>query len=326
MKKKHYLLIGICVATIGMAMAITIYFRESRLITIGKYSACNEMSICISNDERDKYLKSELSEYVVPTERTEVKDSFMVVIDYTTYVDGTSVNTKQDQGGIIGSGFFGLEFEQRLIGAEVESNVFFEIEYPSDYEDVVLAGKTFGFDVYIKRIVEFVYPNLTDEFVITYLEYDSIDSFYSKIENELRELKMQEQKKTNIKSSFDQLVRDSKFFIRESDILSRFEDLVDFYAENASYQGLDVYTYAYQVLGMDKEDFISYCKEESEYYIKSVLVAQYVAKKFDIHITEETISSYCDANQIYYLGEEPSEYLFNLILIDEVMNHLYSKQ
>lgn len=134
------------------------------------------------------------------------------------------------------------------------------------------------------------------------------------------------EKKLMIMSSFDQLISDSQFYIKEADVLSEFENLVDFYAESASYQGLDVYSYAYQVLSMDKEDFISYCKKESEYYVKSILVAKYIAKKDSIEITDDTITSYCEANQIYYLGEEPSEYLLNLILIDEVMNHLYSKQ
>lgn len=326
MKKKHYLLVSVGVILVGLIIVISLYLQESRLILLGKYDVDDDLSITITDEERNEYIKSILSDFVVPEERTVVKDGCMVVIDYTTYIDDSVVNTKTDQGGIIGSGFFGLEFEQHLIGTELGNNVCFEIEYPIEYEDVVLAGNHFRFNVNIKRIVEFIYPNLTDEFVAQNLEYDSVNSFYSGIESDLYEIKLQEQKKIVIKSSFNQLISNSQFYIKEADILSKFEDLVDFYAENASYQGLDIYSYAYKVLGMDKEDFISYCKEESEYYIKSVLVAQYVAKKFDIHITEETISSYCDANQIYYLGEEPSEYLFNLILIDEVMNHLYSKQ
>lgn len=194
MKKKHYLLVSVGAITIGMIIAILLYLQESRLILLGKYYVDNNLSIKITDEERNEYIKSILSDFVVPEERTVVEDGCMVVIDYTTYVDDSVVNTKTDKGGIIGSGFFGLEFEQRLIGTELGKNVCFEIDYPIEYEDVVLAGNHFRFNVNIKRIVEFVYPILTDEFVAQNLEYNSVNSFYIGIESDLCEIKLQEKK------------------------------------------------------------------------------------------------------------------------------------
>lgn len=106
--------------------------------------------------------------------------------------------------------------------------------------------------------------------------------------------------------------------------MNRYEELVDYYALIASYQNIDVYTYAYHVLQMDKETFIDYCKCESEMYVKSALLAQVIANKENIVVDKQDISNYCYSNNIFYEGDSPSEYLLNLILIDKVQNHIVS--
>lgn len=106
--------------------------------------------------------------------------------------------------------------------------------------------------------------------------------------------------------------------------MNRYKELVDFYALIASYQNIDVYTYAYHVLQMDKETFIDYCKCESEMYVKLVLLAQAITVKEDLAVEEQDISEYCYSNNVFYEGDSPSEYLLNLILIDKVQSHIVS--
>jgi hypothetical protein len=39
----------------------------------------------------------------------------------------------------------------------------------------------------------------------------------------------------------------------------------------------------------------------------------------DIVITQDNIYDYCNNNDIFYDGETPNEYLYDLVLIDEVI-------
>ena len=57
--------------------------------------------------------------------------------------------------------------------------------YPSDYADSALARKEYKFDVYIKRAMEYIYPDLNDEFVQDNLNFQSVDDFLENVKTEL---------------------------------------------------------------------------------------------------------------------------------------------
>lgn len=178
------------------------------------------------------------------------------------------------------------------------------------------------FQVWIHRTIEYVYPELTDEFVGKNLNYDSVESLIETAKEEIKQEKIYEAKKLLGKEVFSNVVENSKFYIKEKEIIQRFEEQVDYYSQMATYLGMDVYSYAYHVLHLEKNDFISFCKEESEYDIKSKIVAKRIAKKENIVITQDNIYDYCNNNDILYDGETPNEYLYDLVLIDEVMDFL----
>ena len=57
--------------------------------------------------------------------------------------------------------------------------------YPSDYADSALARKEYKFDVYIKRAMEYIYPDLNDEFMQDNLNFQSVDDFLKNVKTEL---------------------------------------------------------------------------------------------------------------------------------------------
>lgn len=324
--RKKVLLIVILILCIGLVVFAGVFFQKSRVIILANYDDISyvQKSIDVTDDELQQRVKEKLSDYVTTQEQTVVEKGYLVVLDYTTYLNDIKVAEKKDQGAILGSGFFGMEFENNLVGCNVESNLSFEIDYPSDYSDSALAGKKYKFDVYIQRAMEYVYPDLTDEFAQDNLNFPSVDVFYENIKAELITEKSEQAWGDYKVQAFQQLVTNCSFYVREKDVLNRYVELVDYYALIASYQNVDVHTYAYHVLQMDKETFIDYCKHESEMYVKSVLLAKAIANKENIVIDEQDISEYCYSNNVFYEGDTPSEYLLNLILIDKVQSHIIS--
>ena len=325
MRKKVLLIVSL-ILCIALVVFIGIFFKESRVLIIANYNDISyvQKSIEVTDDDLQRRVKEKLSDYVTTQERTVVEKDYLVVLDYTTYLNDIKVAEKKDQGAILGSGFFGMEFENNIVGCNVDSNLSFEIDYPSDYSDSALAGKKYKFGVYIQRAMEYVYPDLTDEFVQSNLNFPSVDAFFENIKDEMITEKSEQALDDYKVQAFQQLVANCSFYVREEDVLNRYEELVDYYALIASYQNIDLYRYAYHVLQMDKESFIDYCKHESEMYVKSVLLAKAIANKENIVIDEQDISEYCYSNNVFYEGDSPSEYLLNLILIDKVQSHIVS--
>ncbi len=323
MRKKIFLIVSL-ILCVGLVAFFGVFFRKSRTIMIADYDDRSyvQQSIDVLDDELQQRVKGKLSDYVTTQEQTVVEKGYLVVLDYTTYLNDIKVAEKKDQGAIVGSGFFGTEFENNLIGCNVDSDLTFTVNYPSDYSDSALAGKEYKFEVYIQRTMEYIYPNLTDEFVRDNLNFQSVDEFLKKTQTELITEKSEQALNDYKVQTFQQLVDDSSFYIKEEDVLNRYEELVDYYALLASYQNIDVYTYAYHVLQMDKETFIDYCKHESEMYVKSVLLAQAIADKEHIVVEEQDISAYCYRNSVFYEGDTPSDYLFNMILIDKIQSYI----
>ena len=322
MKKTRKYLVALI---IGLFFLITVcgiiyFFNDSRLINLADYEIhIFSESVQVSDEDITEYVKKQLKDYVTPVDREIIEEGFLALIDYSVFSEsGTLISSKKDQAGIIGSGFFGVDFEKHLVGCRTETQVVFDLVLDED-NNIASAGETLTFQVWIHRTIEYVYPELTDEFVRINFDYDSVENLLETAKEEIKQEKIYEAKKLLGKEVFSNVVENSKFYIKENEVLQRFEEQVDYYSQMATYLGMDVYSYAYHVLHLDKNDFISFCKEESEYDIKSKLVAKRIAKKENIVITQDNIYDYCNNNDIFYDGETPNEYLYDLVLIDEVI-------
>lgn len=323
-KKTIILIITIGIIPLLIIVSIIIFLQESHLIIPADYNnlSLTPHTIEITNDEIQNQIKNKLANFVVAEERSIVQEGFLVVLDYSTYINQAKVAEKYEQSAYIGSGFFGEEFEQKLIGANINEELIFDISFPNDYEDSTLAGYDYSFRVYIHRIVEYVYPELSDSFVKTNLGYDSVDAFLQMIYEEIQSTELSKSFNRYKTKVFSELIEKSIFYLNEDEVISIYKVIVDYYTQNALYVDMDVYSYAYHTMHMNKVEFIDHCKQESIYYIKSVLLSTHIANKEKITISDTDISEYCNNNNIYFEGDVPSEYLSNLILIDKIQNYI----
>ncbi|MBQ7718926.1 MAG: hypothetical protein IJT38_06470 [Clostridia bacterium] len=307
-----------------MSVLGAIFFSESRLIILGTYKGYyyHQKDVDITNEELEKEIQKKLSDYVIVEDRQIVQEGYLAVIDYSTFIDEEKVSYKENQGAIIGSGFWGKDFEDELIGKKVGNEYIIECSYPMDYEDFALAGKEYRFEVFISKAKEYIFPVLNDDFVNEQLGYNSKDDFINETKMELQIKKAELKKEEYIIMVFDDLISKSKFYINENDVINRYKDLIDYYETIASYQEMDIYTYAYNVMHMSKDEFIDYCKQESIYYIKSYLVATRISNIENICIENNDIAEYCYKKNVFYEGDTPDDYLLNLIMIDKVQNYI----
>jgi trigger factor len=83
---------------------------------------------------------------------------------------------------VLGSNQLIPGFEDKLVGAAPHSHLTFDLEFPQDYGNEKLAGKSGTFDVDIAKVEESVLPELDAEFAKSYgIESGDMDSFRADI-------------------------------------------------------------------------------------------------------------------------------------------------
>ena len=169
---------------------ITLADYESLVVPMSEVAA--------SAEEVDASIQSTLEankELVTDTSVT-IADGDTVNIDYVGSIDGVEFEGGNSGGTgydlVIGSGSFIDDFEDQLIGHVAGDEVSVEVTFPEDYSSADLAGKDAVFAVTVNGI--YVTPELTDEFVQTYLSEtaSTADEYRAYVENNFYESNLQE--------------------------------------------------------------------------------------------------------------------------------------
>jgi trigger factor len=110
--------------------------------------------------------------------RGEVKDLAQTVTEEgVTNASASEPITGQDVLIEVGGKNTLAAFNDALRGAKAGQELKFEVDYPSDFGDNRLAGKTVGYDVTVKNIKRKTYPERDAEFAKQLGNYESWDDF-----------------------------------------------------------------------------------------------------------------------------------------------------
>ena len=143
-------------------------------------------------EERINEVLEENSTVEEITDRT-VADGDTVNLDYTGSIDGEVFDGGSAEGDtlVIGSGEFIDDFEEQLIGAAVGEARTVEVTFPEDYEEAY-AGKDAVFEVTVNYIHgDTVTPELTDEFVQSVSDCETVDEYREQLRETLKTEKEQ---------------------------------------------------------------------------------------------------------------------------------------
>lgn len=139
---------------------------------------------------------------------------------------------------IIGSGSMVPGFEGQLIGAEVEQHLTFNVDFPEEYGNEALAGKTATFDVDIVKIEVSELPELDEAFIKSFdIEDGNIEAFRDQIRESLQ-YQMNEVIKGKLKSAvIDALLAHHSFTLPEGMVAQERGSLYSTAKENMKQRG-----------------------------------------------------------------------------------------
>ncbi|MFA5878656.1 MAG: trigger factor [Candidatus Margulisiibacteriota bacterium] len=264
-------------------------------VKLGRYKGlkAKKEKITVTEEDVTAFINTELEKKAqfLPVERAAATGD-VVRINIEAKIDGSPYENwiRQNLSILIGSSFFGPDFDAALVGLSKNENKSFIVKYADDFSYQEVAGKEVEFLIDILEVLEKKLPDLTDEYVKENFKIETVKEFK---ENLFNNMKMQ--KETDIKRKLEdelitQIIADIKVTIHESMINKEVEArLKDFENKIKQYKiSLEEYL-KYNNKHID--DIKSELTVAAEKAIKSDLVIQEICEKENIKASEEELNA-----------------------------------
>lgn len=324
-------------------------YDVEKYVTLGSYEG---MAVEVAGDfevndeEVVDYINRMLTYYPAyeDTDKTTVEEGDFVNIDYEGKKDGVAFDGGTAQGYVleIGSNSFIDGFEDGLIGTEVGETVDLNLTFPENYQSTELAGADVVFTVTVNKIVEKIetsYDNLTDDYVYSNFNVETVDELYDQARSYLEADCEQNRVVAERAAVLDKLVEISKIAVPDGLL----EMKVDQYIQQFTKQNCDdentLTDYLIANYNMSEEDFQSTISSEMEENLNDELALEALAKAEAEVIDEEGFAEYISSamtNGGYQTEEELYEayttdyedgktYLQNRYLLTNALTNLIDK-
>ena len=131
----------------------------------------------VSNEEVEERINDELSVAGEITDRDDVQKGDFVEISYDVYLKEKLINTCDKEILKVGAGYYGLEFEEKLVGIKKGIETEFEIVVP--YNENQNAGEIEKIKVLVSKIERKDIPVLDDKFIMkNYEDVKNVAEYY----------------------------------------------------------------------------------------------------------------------------------------------------
>lgn len=240
-------------------------------------------------------------------------------IDFIGTIDDEEIFNEENYRLELGSAGMVSGFEEGLEGAMAGDQIILDLEYPEDYGDEMLNGKTVHFEINVHKVYLQVVPDYTDEFVAEYTEYDTIEEYESSIKTDLEQAAKEDavavwmDEHTTLENCPDSIKEEYG-----QRMLKHFEMLAEYYYDMDLASLLEAMDYS------SEKEFLEDNEEDIEADIKKNLSYEYVVSQENI---QSTVKDYVEYMEDYaqITGFHDADELLDYFTETE-MRQLYMKQ
>ena len=238
------------------------------------------------NEELDKVRNQQAR--TITVEDRAVQDGDIAVIDFEGFMDGVAFEGGQgnDFPLTIGSHSFIDNFEEQLIGKNVNEEVEVNVTFPEQYQAEELAGKPAMFKVTIKEIKCKELPELDDELAQDISDFETFEEYKADVEKKIAERKEEAAKTAKEDQVIQKIIENATMEIPEPMIEEQCREMAQDFSRRIQSQGLTLEQY-FQFTGMDASRFLEQMKPQALKRIQSRLVLEAVVKAENIEASEE---------------------------------------
>lgn len=231
--------------------------------------------------EKNKILK--------PVERS-IQIGDIVNIDFEGFKDGVAFDGgKAEKYDLkIGSKTFIPGFEEGLIeknkGEEVDVNVTF----PEDYQAEDLKGQPVTFKVKINDVVEEIYPELDDDFVMDVSEFNTVEEYKNSIREELKK-NLLENNKTQVENKLmEEVIKRTDFEVPSQMVEDQLHEEIHEYEHQLTNMGLDLKKYL-KLTSQTEEDLKEQLKPRALNKVKMDVILDKLVEEGNFEVSSEEV-------------------------------------
>jgi trigger factor len=187
----------------------------------------------------------------------------------------------------LGSGRNGKEFEEKLIGLRKGETTGFEIEYPAQAPNPVLAGKKVAFEVTVKEAKERVLTDLDDDFAKDVGEqFSTLDALKAHIAETLKENKEAALSGDITDKLMQALLAGHDFEVPARLIQYEINDYINQTEQRLKASGLTL-----ESAGVNREEMASHYREVAEKRVRGDFILKKIADQENITLAEEDVQN-----------------------------------
>ncbi|MCB6416276.1 trigger factor [Faecalimonas umbilicata] len=297
MKKKLIAAVtGICMIA-GALSGCSSDTAENDYVSVSGYKGIEidkvDVDTDISDEDVENEINSVLEENATDKEVTgraaQLGDT--ADINYVGKVDGQEFDggSADNYPLELGSGSFIEGFEDSIVGHNVGETFDWNGKFPDDYQNTDLAGKDVVFTITVNALTEPELPELTDDFVKTVSEEsETVEEYREEVRKNLEETAQE-----NYDSELNSAVWDAVLEKTEvkgypdGEVDRIYNTYLEQYQEMASYYNMEYDEFIQLYTEMTVDEFEEEAKEAAKDNIKQSQVAEVIAEKEGLTLTDE---------------------------------------
>ncbi len=216
-----------------------------------------------------------------------IEDDDLVVVDFQGFHNGKAMKEvhNTDYSIDVGQHRLGEEFESKLLGLKKGEKTLYEIEFPGDYPNPVLGGKTVEFKVDVKDVKVRIKPELDDEFAKDINpDHESLDDLRKEIEADLKKAKEETMAGELDDRIMQKLIELNAFEVPERLVMYEVQEMVKQTEEHLKRSNMTM-----ESAGIKLEDLIENNKPVAEKRVRGDFLLKKVAEVEEIKLADEDI-------------------------------------
>ncbi|MBI5604074.1 MAG: trigger factor [Deltaproteobacteria bacterium] len=248
--------------------------------------------VLITDEDVEKRLEAirmSHGELVALQEERPLKKGDFAVIDYQSFLDGNEMpgGSAQNYDLEVGADYFNPEFEKELVGMQKGDTKEFDIDFPEDFGNTALAGKTVHYKVLLQAIKERHLPEMDDAFVHNLgNELSSLEDLRKKIREDLEK---EENRKGDLKLKedlVDSLLSKTDFEVPEALVNREIQQMMMRIEQDLSRQGL-----SWEKAGLEPARLMERFRPPAQKMARKKLILEKIAQLESLSVSQEEIEA-----------------------------------
>lgn len=321
----------------GQALIFTAKVTVKPEVELGQYKGVEvkKADAAVTDEDVEKEIESirDRNARIITVEDRPAASGDIAVIDFEGSINGEPFDggKAENYSLAIGSGTFIPGFEEQIIGSAVGEEKEISVNFPDDYNNKDLAGKSAVFKVKVKEIKVKELPAMDDEFAKDTSEFDTLEEYKADIKKKLTEKAEHDARHKDEDSVVDKVVGNAVVDIPAVMVEKRVDGMVYDFEMRLRYQGLDMKKYL-EIMGMDVDSLRERLKESAEKEVKTQLVMEKIGVVEGIVPTDEETNdeikriaeNYKQSEEDFrqHLKPDDIEYIKNTIIARKTVDFL----